>query len=572
MTKMKSKVTKSGRRDRRILILAPTGRDAELTARFLRDASLVSHECVTIDELCREMHRGAGVVFLTEESLTNRSLGFLARTLNAQPAWSDVPIILLTSGGSESPVNTESLASLGAIGNVNLIERPVRMMTLLSALKAALRARNRQYDVRDLLDLEARNKKQLEKAFVQVEEASRLKDEFLATVSHELRTPLNAVLGWTTLLRSNKLDDAGSVRALEVIERNARSQQQLVEDLLDVSRAISGKLRLDAQPVDPRNFIEEAVEALRPTAQARKVRLKVSMQTGPSTVYGDPARLRQVVWNLLSNAIKFSSPGGRVHITARCVSSNVEISVQDYGQGIAPEFVPHVFERFRQADMTTTRSHGGLGLGLAIVRQLIDLHGGTVGVESAGVGLGATFTVTLPLLDVHDEARLNEPLPDTENGARQDVRDLDGVKVLVVDDEADTLDLLETVLSKRGAQVTTAPSAAKALTLIRKLRPDILISDVGMPDTDGYALMRKIRSLPKELGGRVPAVALTAYARDQDRKRALNAGYQLHLTKPIEVAELSASLTQLIGHGHLRTRATSESSRRGNKVMRNPAA
>jgi len=535
------------RRDQRILILAPTGIDAKLTARFLRDASLSPHVCPTIDVVCKEISRGAGLVFLTEEALSERAVGAFARTLASQPAWSDLPIVLLTSGGSESSANTDALASLAAIGNVNLIERPVRVMTLLSALKAALRARTRQYDVRDYLEAEVRNKHELEKAFLKVEEASQLKDEFLATVSHELRTPLNAVLGWATLLRSNNLDEAGRERALETITRNARSQQQLIEDLLDVSRAISGKLRLDARRVNPKKFIEEAIEALRPTAQARKVRIRQTIERNLGSVLGDPARLRQVVWNLLSNAIKFSSRGGLVVLTARRVDASLEISVKDRGQGISPEFLPYVFERFRQADMTTTRMHGGLGLGLAIVRQLVELHSGTVTVESPGHGLGATFTVRLPMLPVPQSA----PAESGElNSDALGLHDLNGLKVMVVDDEIDTCDLLKTVLSKQGARVTTAQSATAALKLISKTKPDLLISDVAMPGTDGYEFMRRIRSLPKELGGAVPAVALTAYAREQDRKRALSAGYQMHLTKPIEVAELSATLVHLISNGN----------------------
>ena len=535
------------RRDQRILILAPTGIDAKLTARFLRDASLSPHVCPTIDVVCKEISRGAGLVFLTEEALSERAVGAFARTIASQPAWSDLPIVLLTSGGSESSANTDALASLAAIGNVNLIERPVRVMTLLSALKAALRARNRQYDVRDYLEAEVRNKHELEKAFLKVEEASQLKDEFLATVSHELRTPLNAVLGWATLLRSNNLDEAGRERALETITRNARSQQQLIEDLLDVSRAISGKLRLDARRVNPKKFIEEAIEALRPTAQARKVRIRQIIERNLGSVLGDPARLRQVVWNLLSNAIKFSSRGGLVVLTARRVDASLEISVKDRGQGISPEFLPYVFERFRQADMTTTRMHGGLGLGLAIVRQLVELHSGTVTVESPGHGLGATFTVRLPMLPVPQSARAESG---ELNSDALGLHDLNGLKVMVVDDEIDTCDLLKTVLSKQGARVTTAQSATAALKLISKTKPDLLISDVAMPGTDGYEFMRRIRSLPKELGGAVPAVALTAYAREQDRKRALSAGYQMHLTKPIEVAELSATLVHLISNGN----------------------
>lgn len=536
-------------RDQRILILAPTGRDAVLAERFLADAHLSAYVCESIEELCEQIDAGAGLVFLTEEGLSARAFVALAGTLRNQPRWSDLPIILLTSGGSELPINAEALALLGAVGNVSLIERPVRMMTLLSAVHSALRARSRQYDVREHLENELRTKKELKQAFDQIEEASRLKDEFLATVSHELRTPLNAVLGWTRLLRSNNLKPSEHDRALETIERSARSQQQLVEDLLDVSRAISGKLRVETIPVHPRQFIEEAVQALAPTAAARNVRVKKKVDAKLKMVYGDPVRLRQVVWNLLSNAIKFSSPGGLVELSARRVQSTVEISVKDYGEGITPDFLPHVFERFRQADMTTTRVHGGLGLGLAIVRQIVELHAGTVSVESAGVGKGAKFTFTLPLVSTGDLASARKKSAGGVLHVPAGTFDLLGARVLVVDDEVDTRDLLRAVLSKQGARVSTADCASAALKKIWRRKPDLLISDVGMPGTDGYELIRRVRLFPEERGGRIPAVALTAYAREQDRDRALAAGYQLHLTKPVEVAELSATVAHLLSNG-----------------------
>ena len=541
MTKSKISTQQADIRDERIVILAPTGRDGELSARFLTAAKLLPYICDDIEDLCEQIVAGAGVVFLTEESLSAYAFACLARVLHGQAAWSDVPIILLTSGGSELPANAEALRLLEAIGNVNLIERPVRMTTLLSIMKAALRARNRQYDVREHMENELRIKHELEKAFAQIEEASRLKDEFLATVSHELRTPLNAVLGWAKLLRSNNLDKSDQERALETIERSARSQQQLVEDLLDVSRAISGKMRLDSQTVDPRQFIVGAVEALNPMAQLRNVRVKQTIDPKLTVVYGDPIRLRQVVWNLLSNAIKFSSEGGLVELTARRTDSHVEISVRDYGNGIRADFLPHVFERFRQADMTTTRTHGGLGLGLAIVRQIVELHGGIVGVESQGEGHGAKFTVSLPLA----------PPPGAETAAKPSqslcpTQDLNGVHVLVVDDEADTRALLKTALSQQGARVTTAPSASAALKKIWRRKPDLMISDIAMPGTDGYELIRRVRLLPEASGGKMPAVALTAYAREQDRDRALAAGYQMHLAKPIEIAELAATVAHLI--------------------------
>ncbi|MDX6696458.1 MAG: hypothetical protein QOF02_4061 [Blastocatellia bacterium] len=380
------------------------------------------------------------------------------------------------------------------------------------------------------------------------EEASRLKDEFLATISHELRTPLTAMLGWAYLLRAGQLDEQGARGALETIERNARSQSQLIDDLLDVSRIITGKLRLDVRQIDPASFIGAAIEALRPAAEAKGVRIQKVMDTGISSIAGDPARMQQVVWNLLSNAIKFTPRGGRVQVRFERVNSHIEIAVSDTGFGIDAKFLPHVFERFRQADQSTTREHGGLGLGLAIVRHLVELHGGTVRAESHGEGSGSTFTVMLPLLTVyesgagevraHPKASDDAPAPDCPEK-------LDGLKVLVVDDEADTRELLGIVLGRCGAQVTTAASVFEALALIERVQPDVLVSDIGMPGEDGYELIRRVRALAPEQGGRVPAVALTAYARTEDRLRVLRSGYQMHLPKPVEVTELVAIVANL---------------------------
>jgi PAS domain S-box-containing protein len=381
------------------------------------------------------------------------------------------------------------------------------------------------------------------------QEANRLKDEFLATVSHELRTPLTAILGWAYLLRSGQIDDDSTATALETIERNARSQAQIIDDLLDVSRIITGKLRLDVREIDPTSFIESAIEAVRPAAEAKGVRLQKVMDTGVISISGDPARLQQVVWNLLSNAIKFTPKGGRVQLRLERVNSHIEIVVTDTGSGIRSDFLPHVFERFRQADQATTRQHGGLGLGLAIVRHLIELHGGTVNAESAGEGSGATFTVRLPLVPVYQkqdsEERVHpaarEPLASFSCPER-----LNGLKVLVVDDEADTRELLKFGISQCGALVTTASSAKDALEMLDQERPEILISDIGMPDEDGYELIRKVRALPVEKGGAIPAIALTAYARTEDRMRVLRAGYQMHVPKPVEFAELIAIIASLI--------------------------
>lgn len=541
------------KKDKRILILAPIGRDGNLTAEVFRDHALVAEVCAGPQQLCEQVVHGAGLVFLTGEALTPSAMRCLVSALEQQPTWSDIPLLVLTSGGGETPENVEALAILGEKGNVTLIERPVRVMTLVSAVKSALRARRRQYEVRDYLLAEERSKNELKNAIQHAEEASSLKDEFLATVSHELRTPLMAVLGWTHLLRSNHLDEAGEQRALETIERNARSQQQLIEDLLDVSRIITGKLRLDVRPVEPTAFIAAAVESVRPAAEGKEIQLEIIADATVGPISGDSGRLQQVVWNLVSNAIKFTPQGGHVQLRLARANSHVEISVKDSGQGISADFLPYVFERFRQADMKTTRVHGGLGLGLAIVRQLVELHGGTVEVTSEGEGKGATFLVKLPILPVYQNARNPDQAGPMATG--RSVQDTDtsnelaGLKVLVVDDEADTCELICSILARCGAEVAAARSACEALELFHMLHPDVMVSDIGMPGEDGYELMRKVRALPRERGGDVPAVALTAYARAEDRLRALRAGYQMHVSKPIELAELVAIVASLGDHG-----------------------
>jgi PAS domain S-box-containing protein len=381
------------------------------------------------------------------------------------------------------------------------------------------------------------------------QEANRLKDEFLATVSHELRTPLTAILGWATMLRTNRFDEESAQRALETIERNAKNQRQIIEDLLDVSRIITGKLRLEIRSVEPVSLIEAAVEAVRPAAEAKGVRLQKLLDTGISPLSGDPARLQQVVWNLLTNAIKFTPRGGRIQIRLERVNSHVEIAVSDTGPGISPDFLPYVFDRFRQADSTTTRKHGGLGLGLAIVRHLVELHGGTVKAESAGEGQGATFTVNLPLMAVYQKTEMEErahPAAVEHPLSFECPEKLDDLKILAVDDEADTRELLQAVLEQCGAEVKVVRSAQEALEQIGRFKPDVLVSDIGMPEEDGYELIRQVRRLPPEAGGTIPAVALTAYARAEDRLRVLREGYQMHVPKPVELAELVAVIASLV--------------------------
>jgi signal transduction histidine kinase/ActR/RegA family two-component response regulator len=388
-------------------------------------------------------------------------------------------------------------------------------------------------------------------AYRQAEEASRLKDEFLATLSHELRTPLNAIIGWAHLLRGGQLDTAGTARALETIDRNARIQAQLISDVLDVSRIIRGKLQLEIRLVELPVVIEAALDALRPAADAKGVRIQAALDSDAGLVSGDPNRLQQVFWNLLSNAIRFSPRGGRVQLFLAGTATHVEVRVVDEGAGIPPDFLPHVFERFRQADASTTRKHSGLGLGLAIVRHIVELHGGVVEALSEGEGKGSTFVVKLPLAAGPAEGaprRFERPRPRATTG--EDVVEgpsLAGVRVLVVDDERDSRDLIATVLERQGARVVAVGSAAEALAALTREVPDVLVSDIEMPEQNGYDLLRRVRELPPEQGGRLPAAALTAYASAQDRMKALLSGFQLHVAKPVPPGELVAVVASLAG-------------------------
>jgi len=387
----------------------------------------------------------------------------------------------------------------------------------------------------------------LEGARDEAEAANRTKDEFLAVVSHELRTPLTPILAWIRMLRAGSLDTAATARALDAIDRNAHSQARLVDDLLDVSRIITGKVRLDVQQVELRSLVEAAVESARPAADAKGIRIiQMVIDPGAIVVSSDPQRLQQVFWNLLSSAVKFTPRGGRVQLSLQRVNSHVEVAVTDTGQGIKPAFLPHVFDRFRQAESATTRAHGGLGLGLAIVRHIVELHGGRVRGDSDGEGRGATFTVELPTAAVRTAPREDRVHPTADSAvpfAPSTV--LRGVRVLVVDDDRDTLDTLWMVLKECGAEVQTADGAAAALEVLDRWRPDALVSDIGMPDEDGYSLIAKVRALSREQGGQTPALALTAYARTEDRVRALSAGFQMHMAKPVEPAELVAVVSTL---------------------------
>lgn len=417
-----------------------------------------------------------------------------------------------------------------------------------------------------VLDVTARQRAEEERAELLVrerearkhaEEADRLKDEFLATLSHELRTPLTSVLGWATLLRKGEVEKTDIARAIETIERNARSQARLIDDLLDVSRIITGNLRLELRPMNLMPIVEAAIHALRPTAETKSIQLNLEADSESCLVKGDPNRLRQVIWNLLMNAIKFTPRDGRVSVSLGCVQSVpsavaeeisfVRLTVSDTGEGISESFLPFVFDRFRQAEASISRKHGGLGLGLAVARHLVELHGGNIRAKSGGPQQGSTFIVDLPVAhERRDPARRQEREREIERrGAGPSVARLDGMRVLLVEDDEDSRHMLGLMLTTQGAEVISASSSAEALAALAQKLPDVVVSDIGMSEEDGYELMRKLRALPEERGGRTPAIALTGYATRKDRERALAAGYQLHIAKPIEPAELATAIASL---------------------------
>lgn len=477
--------------------------------------------------------------------------------------------------------DNEHLQLLKSLGRRSVMIVPIQSrQQVLGVISFTSSASRRPYNSTDLALAEdiarraataidnARLYRDSEAARNAAQEANRMKDEFLAILSHELRSPLNAILGWTQMLRTRKFGEEATARALETIERNARAQTQLIEDLLDVSRIIRGKLNLNIYPLNLASVIEAAINTVRPAADAKGIQIEFIPTSETRLISGDAGRLQQVVWNLLSNAIKFTPQGGRVEVGLDSTNAHTEIKVTDTGKGISPDFLPQVFDRFRQADSTTTRSYGGLGLGLAIVRHLIELHGGTVQAESLGEGQGATFIVQLPLVesskDVPPSDRSSPPdqlpiapiSPEFRSANNKATTPLRGLRVLVVDDEADTRDFLSTVLELYGAQVRIAASVSQAISEIERLPPDVLVSDVGLPGEDGYSLMRKVRALTSDRGGLIPAVAVTAYAREEDVQRAIDAGFQRHIPKPVESMQLVTAVARLAGRIEENERST----------------
>jgi PAS domain S-box-containing protein len=644
--------------EKRVLLLAPTARDAKVTVSLLTEAGLSCFACSSVEELGQELRRGAATVLLTDTSLFTKDLEGLVAYFENQPSWSDLPVVLLVQPGNPLPSHLQFLR------NVTVLERPASTRNVLSAVQAAVRARGRQYqirsqigeirnareemeamadcipqiawmadekgqcfwfnrrwyeytgknfdqskdwgwrdvvdpgrvdavveqwkqalrsetffemeipfrgadgqyrmflsraqpfqveagqaprwfgtltDIEELIRLRESRESLLESeraARIEAERSTHLKDEFLATVSHELRTPLTAIVGWAEIIKTAPESADTVMKGIEVIERSARIQTQLIADLLDLSRITSGKMRLELEPVSLAEVTEAALDSVHTLAEAKGIQIHRQLGSSEKNLIGDPGRLQQIVWNLLSNAVKFTPPGGEIHVGIEKRDSQVYLTVCDDGCGISKDFQPFLFERFRQADASATRHHGGLGIGLALVKQLAEMHGGTVSVASDGEGFGSTFTVRLPLTSVAAGAGGSYHSP-----VVFDRPDLEGVKVLVVDDEPDAREMFRRILIECGAEVCAAGSADEALQTIEAEHPNVILSDIGMPGRDGYDLIRALRAS----GSTIPAAAVTAFVRSEDRAKSLLAGFQLHLSKPVEPHELLVTVASLAG-------------------------
>ena len=535
--------------DRVVLVLAPLGRDAAVIEQVLRPLEVAIVRCASLVELTRNLGERATAAILTEEPLNGEGIGPFQAWIDAQPPWSDFPFVVLAARhGRRSPATAAALARLG---NDVLLERPLNAETLVKAVTAAMRSRRRQYEARAQLEryeaIGADNLRLYEaerEARAEAEAANRAKDEFLATLSHELRTPLSAILGWTYVLQQRRSELGDLARGIDTIQRNALSQARLIEDLLDMSRIIAGKASLELQTVVPALLIEQVVSSALPAAQAKNIRISASVDAAMLPIRGDTQRLLQVFRNLLANALKFTPEDGAVEIGAQVDGGTMTVTVKDDGVGIAPEFLPHVFERFRQADGSTTRSQGGLGLGLAIVRRLVELHGGTVTASSRGLGQGACFEVRLPVVaDTAGGAPAWAPADSPSPGPAAS-KPLAGLRILLVEDDADGRAMFEQLLGDNGAAVVAAASATEALHALHDDgRFELLISDIAMPRVDGYEFLRRAR----QAGIGVPAIALTAFARPEDKAQALEVGYALHLSKPVDPPSLVGAVLSLAG-------------------------
>ncbi len=505
--------------------------------RILRSAGFEVEEAVTGQQTLDRVRQGDLDLVLLDVNLPDISGLEVCREIKSDPATSNLIVLQVSASFATTEDRIRGLDN-GADG---YLTEPLEAAVLVATVNALARLRHTERELTRAKEALAGQVQQTERLCREAQEANRSKDHFLAVLSHEMRTPLNSMLGWARLLQSGQLDAAATARALASIERNTRLQAQLIDDLLDVARITSGKLHLERRDVDMTEVVQVAVDAVRAEAAARAVRVEICASEGLPPVTGDPGRLQQVMCNLLTNAIKFSQEDGRVRVDLRPSPGSLQIAVADNGAGIAPELLPHVFDRFRQSTEETTRPTAGLGLGLAIARQLVELHGGTVTAASDGEGRGACFTVTLPSEAVPAAASA-DPRPAAPGG---DGRSLAGLRVLVVDDDPDARELVTIVLEQHGARVVAAASAQEAMEVCQDRLPDVLLSDIGMPGEDGFSLIRRFRQLAAARGVVVPAAALTAFVREEEKERALAAGFQMHIGKPIEPDRLADAVARL---------------------------
>lgn len=535
--------------DERVIVIAPIPGDATAIATLLNEHGFKASICEDPASAGAEINN-AGALVMTQEALEFTTTINLLSSLRDQPPWSELPVIILTSGGVSRLPRLLDIASEAA-RSVTLLERPIGSDTLLRTINVALRSRRRQYQVRDLLAEQERNRAVLEKSEEKLrlmlaqekelrqaaDEANRLKDEFLATMSHELRNPLNVILGYSeVLLRTEQIKGSPELfRLSEALRRNALAQSYLIRDLLELSRLRSGKLTLNCETVSVMTAINDAVETVRAEAQAKDITIDLSSPSEPVFVDGDPLRLEQIVWNLLANAVKFTPAGGKVSVKLDHNDDKVILIVEDTGQGIDASFLPSVFEMFRQGDTRASREHAGMGIGLALVQQLVQLHGGSVVAYSEGLGKGTRFTVSFPEKTEQTRRIAAAPAPSGDT--------LDHLTVLAVDDDQDTTALLRHLLEMNGAKVITANSGLEALGLARELNFDVVLSDISMPSMDGFEFVRRLRSLPGKEDVRV--VALTGFGRQEDVAQAENEGFIAHVTKPFDVEKLLAFLLKI---------------------------
>jgi signal transduction histidine kinase/ActR/RegA family two-component response regulator len=505
-----------------ILVLAPTSNDARLTANFLQKAGYEAQVCQNLDDLEEHMQTGCGALVLAEEALDS-DISKLVATLERQPSWSDLPLILITAAGGAAHVRPRHLEALGPVGNISIIERPVRPETLVSTCEVALRSRRRQYQVRDLLS--------------KLDEADRRKDEFLAMLAHELRNPLAAVANAASLLNTSTPEDREW--ATGVITRQSSQLAHLIDDLLDVSRITTGKIRLRKELIDVGAVLDRARDSAQPLINSRKHELICNYASGFLWLDADPTRLEQIVLNLLTNAAKYTPAGGRIDLSARLAQAEILITVRDNGIGVAPHRMPEMFQLFAQGERSIARSEGGLGIGLTIVQKLVEMHGGRIEAQSDGPNRGSTFTVCFPAATISAPAQTNNGLPK---------QSLPGRRVLIVDDNIDTAQGLARILTRAGHEITVAHDGNQALVQAREQSPQSVILDIGLPGMDGFEVARRLRS---EAGcANALIIAVTGYGQPEDRQKSIEAGFDHHLVKPVDLDELKKLLNKPLPDGN----------------------